>query len=338
MINICIFGAGAIGGYLGCCLSKAGANISLIARGAHKEAIEKNGLRLISNENSENFNLKVTDNPKELNTQDYIILAVKAHAISNIVTSLQPLLNNKTTVLSAVNGLPWWYFYKANSQTKLENSHIESVDPNGLIWNTIDPKRALGCVVYPACEIEKPGVIRHIKGNRFSLGEPDGINSERLKILSNLLIAGGLKAPQKKRIRDEIWIKLWGNCSFNPLSALTGASLDVIGNDLGSRLLITQLMEECQNVGQALGVKFNVSIEDRINGATSIIGHKPSTRQDIEMKRPLEIDPIMSAIIEIGQKLNIPTPMLKNINAILKLKADYLGLYQRNKTIELLTV
>jgi 2-dehydropantoate 2-reductase len=254
------------------------------------------------------------------------------------VTTLQPLLNNKTTVLSAVNGLPWWYFYKANSQTKLENSHIESVDPNGLIWNTIDPKRALGCVVYPACEIEKPGVIRHIKGNRFSLGEPDGINSERLKILSNLLIAGGLKAPQKKRIRDEIWIKLWGNCSFNPLSAITGASLDVIGNDLGSRLLITQLMEECQNVGQALGVKFNVSIEDRINGATSIIGHKPSTRQDIEMKRPLEIDPIMSAIIEIGQKLNIPTPMLKNINAILKLKADYLGLYQRNKTIELLTV
>ena len=338
MINICIFGAGAIGGYLGCCLSKAGANVSLIARGAHKEAIEKDGLTLISNEGSENFNLKVTDNPNDLNTQDYIILAVKAHAISNIVTSLQPLLNNKTTVLSAVNGLPWWYFYKANSQTKLENSYIESVDPNGLIWNTIDPKRALGCVVYPACEIEKPGVIRHINGNRFSLGEPDGVNSERLKILSNLLIAGGLKAPQKKRIRDEIWIKLWGNCSFNPLSAITGASLDVIGNDQGSRMLITQLMEECQNVGQALGIKFNVSIEDRINGATSIIGHKPSTRQDIEMKRPLEIDPIMSAIIEIGQKLNIPTPMLKNINAILKLKADYLGLYQRSKVIESLTV
>ena len=338
MINICIFGAGAIGGYLGCCLSKAGANVSLIARGAHKEAIEKDGLTLISNEGSENFNLKVTDNPNDLNTQDYIILAVKAHAISNIVTSLQPLLNNKTTVLSAVNGLPWWYFYKANSQTKLENSYIESVDPNGLIWDTIDPKRALGCVVYPACEIEKPGVIRHIKGNRFSLGEPDGVNSERLKVLSNLLIAGGLKAPQKKRIRDEIWIKLWGNCSFNPLSAITGASLDVIGNDLGSRMLITQLMEECQNVGQALGIKFNVSIEDRINGATSIIGHKPSTRQDIEMKRPLEIDPIMSAIIEIGQKLNIPTPMLKNINAILKLKADYLGLYQRSKVIESLTV
>ena len=338
MINICIFGAGAIGGYLGCCLSKAGANVSLIARGAHKEAIEKDGLTLISNEGSENFNLKVTDNPNDLNTQDYIILAVKAHAITNIVTSLQPLLNNKTTVLSAVNGLPWWYFYKANSQTKLENSYIESVDPNGLIWDTIDPKRALGCVVYPACEIEKPGVIKHIKGNRFSLGEPDGVNSERLKILSNLLIAGGLKAPQKKRIRDEIWIKLWGNCSFNPISAITGASLDMIGNDLSTRYLVTQLMNECQNVGEALGIKFNISIHDRINGAAAIIGHKPSTRQDIEMKRPLEIDPIMSALIEIGVKLNVPTPTLKNINAVLKLKAEYLGLYKRDEVIETLTI
>jgi 2-dehydropantoate 2-reductase len=247
-------------------------------------------------------------------------------------------MNDKTVVLSAVNGLPWWYFYKANSGTKLDNNHIETVDPNGLIWNTIDPKRALGCVVYPACEIVSPGVIKHIEGNRISLGEPDGINSERLKILSNLMIAGGLKAPQKKHIRDEIWIKLWGNCSFNPISAITGASLDLIGNDPGSRHLVRELMQECQNVGEALGIKFRVSIEDRINGATSIVGHKPSTRQDIEMKRPLEIDPIMSAIIEIGVKLNIPTPMLKNINSILKLKAEYLNLYTRDEAVEVLTV
>ena len=207
-----------------------------------------------------------------------------------------------------------------------------------MIWDTIDPKRALGCVVYPACEIASPGVIRHIEGNRISLGEPDGINSERLKILSSLMIAGGLKAPQKKHIRDEIWIKLWGNCSFNPISAITGASLDLIGNDPGSRRLVRELMQECQNVGEALGIKFRVSIEDRINGAASIVGHKPSTRQDIEMKRPLEIDPIMSAIIEIGVKLNIPTPMLKNINSILKLKAEYLNLYTRDEAIEVLTV
>ena len=338
MVNICVYGAGAIGGYIGCCLSNAGANVSLIARGPHKEAINKNGVTLISNGKSENFNLKVTENPKDLDTQDYIILGVKAHAIQNIATSLKPLMNDKTVVLSAVNGLPWWYFYKANSGTNLDNNHIETVDPKGLIWNTIDPKRALGCVVYPACEIASPGVIKHIEGNRISLGEPDGINSERLKILSNLMIAGGLKAPQKKHIRDEIWIKLWGNCSFNPISAITGASLDLIGNDPGSRRLVRELMQECQNVGEALGIKFRVSIEDRINGAASIIGHKPSTRQDIEMKRPLEIDPIMSAIIEIGIKLNIPTPMLKNINSILKLKAEYLNLYTRDEAIEVLTV
>lgn len=338
MVNICVYGAGAIGGYIGCCLSNAGANVSLIARGPHKEAINKNGVTLISNGKSENFNLKVTENPKDLDTQDYIILGVKAHAIQNIATSLKPLMNDKTAVLSAVNGLPWWYFYKANSGTNLDNNHIETVDPKGLIWDTIDPKRALGCVVYPACEISSPGVIRHIEGNRISLGEPDGINSERLKILSSLMIAGGLKAPQKKHIRDEIWIKLWGNCSFNPISAITGASLDLIGNDPGSRRLVRELMQECQNVGEALGIKFRVSIEDRINGATSIVGHKPSTRQDIEMKRPLEIDPIMSAIIEIGVKLNIPTPMLKNINSILKLKAEYLNLYTRDEAIEALTV
>ena len=338
MINICVYGAGAIGGYIGCCLSNAGANVSLIARGPHKEAINKNGVTLISNGKSENFNLKVTENPKDLDTQDYIILGVKAHAIQNIATSLKPLMNDKTVVLSAVNGLPWWYFYKANSGTNLDNNHIETVDPKGLIWDTIDPKRALGCVVYPACEIASPGVIKHIEGNRISLGEPDGINSERLKILSSLMIAGGLKAPQKKHIRDEIWIKLWGNCSFNPISAITGASLDLIGNDPGSRRLVRELMQECQNVGEALGIKFRVSIEDRINGAASIVGHKPSTRQDIEMKRPLEIDPIMSAIIEIGIKLNIPTPMLKNINSILKLKAEYLNLYTRDEAIEVLTV
>ena len=337
-MNICVFGAGAIGGYIGCSLSKAGANVSLIARGPHKEAIEKNGLTLITGNKSEKFNLKVTENSEELETQDYVIIGVKAHAIANIVEDLKPLLNKDTAILSAVNGIPWWYFYKANSNTILENTHIDSVDPGGIIWKNLNPERALGCVVYPACEIEKPGVIKHIEGNRFSLGEPSGVNTDRLKILSDLFIKGGLKAPQKKNLRDEIWIKLWGNCSFNPISAITGASLDTIGNDPSARILIKQMMEECQKVGEAVGVHFGVSIEKRIDGASSIIGHKPSTRQDIEMKRPLEIDPIMSAIIEIGNRLKIPTPMLKHINSILKLKADYLGLYNRNELIEKLTI
>ena len=337
-MKICVFGAGAIGGYIGCSLSKAGANVSLIARGPHKEAINKNGLTLITRDTSETFYLKVTENTRELETQDYIIIGVKAHGIASIVEDLKPLLNKNTTILSAVNGIPWWYFYKADSNTILENTHIDSVDPGGIIWKNLNPERALGCVVYPACEIEKPGVIRHIEGNRFSLGEPSGVNTDRLKILSDLFIKGGLKAPQKKNLRDEIWIKLWGNCSFNPISAITGASLDTIGNDPSSRVLIKQMMKECQKVGEAVGVHFGVSIEKRIDGASSIIGHKPSTRQDIEMKRPLEIDPIMSAIIEIGNKLKIPMPMLKHINSVLKLKADYLGLYNRNELIEKLTI
>ena len=336
-MKICVFGAGAIGGYIGCSLSKAGANVSLIARGPHKEAINKNGLTLITRDTSETFYLKVTENSRELETQDYIIIGVKAHGIASIVEDLKPLLNKNTTILSAVNGIPWWYFYKARSNTILENTHIDSVDPNGIIWKNLNPERALGCVVYPACEIEKPGVIKHIEGNRFSLGEPSGVNTNRLKILSDLFIKGGLKAPQKKNLRDEIWIKLWGNCSFNPISAITGASLDIIGNDPSTRVLIKQMMKECQKVGEAVGVNFGVSIDKRINGASSIIGHKPSTRQDIEMNRPLEIDPIMSAIIEIGNKLKIATPMLKHINGILKLKADYLGLYKRNDLIEKLT-
>jgi len=176
MIKVCIFGAGAIGGYIGCSLAKAGANVSLIARGPHKEAIEKNGLVLISDKGKEKFKLTVSDNATQLGEQDYVIIAVKAHAISSIVENLKPLLHANTTVLSAVNGLPWWYFYKSNSETILENTHIDSVDPNGIIWKTINPKRALGCVVYPACEIESPGVIKHIEGNRFSLGEPNGLN------------------------------------------------------------------------------------------------------------------------------------------------------------------
>jgi 2-dehydropantoate 2-reductase len=338
MTKICIFGAGAIGGYMAHALIKAGADVSLIARGPHLEGLRDKGLTLIKEGSAETLPVKATDTPEELGPQDYVISALKAHSVAPVIDRFKPLLAEHTALVPAVNGIPWWYFYKANSGTNLENTHIDSVDPNGLIWDTINPKRAIGCVVYPACEIEKPGVIKHIEGNRFSLGEPSEVNSERLKTLSGLLISGGLKAPQKKQLRDEIWIKLWGNCSFNPLSAITGASLDILGADPSSRLLIQNLMEECQKVGEAVGAKFNISIENRINGASSIIGHKPSTRQDIELRRPLEIDPIMSAIIEIGTKLDIPTPMLKHVNGILKLKADYLGLYNRNELIDRLTV
>ena len=337
MTKICIFGAGAIGGYIAACLKKTDVAISLIARGPHKKAIEEKGLTLIKNGKSENFKFNVTDDPKKLGVQDYIFISVKAHSISNIVDTLSPMINEQTSIISAVNGLPWWYFYKANTGTDLDNKYIESVDPNGKIWNTFKPERAIGCVVYPACEITEPGVIKHNEGERFSLGEPDGTKSERLKKIANLLIAGGLKVPQKKNLRDEIWIKLWGNCSFNPVSALTNTTLDQIGNDKELLKLVRKMMEECQLVGEKIGVKFNVSIDDRIKGATSVIGHKPSTTQDLNAGKSLEIDPIIGSIIEIGNKLKIETPTLKKINSRLKLKAENMGLYQRSKLIDEIT-
>ena len=327
--KICIFGAGAIGGYLAACLHDAGADVSLIARGPHLKAIKENGLKLEINGEMRSFNLNTSDDPADFGQQDYVIIALKAHGIIHITQSIQPLLGPETAVVSAVNGLPWWYFHKAYTNTVLDDKPLISVDPEASIWTKIGPKRAIGCVVYPACEISKPGIITHIEGNRISLGEPSGESTKRIKTLSDLMIRGGLKAPQKKRIRDEIWIKLWGNCSFNPVSALTGASLDKIAEDLETRKLVAEIMSECKQVGEALSIRFAVSIEDRINGAGRIIGHKPSTRQDIEMGRPLEIDPLVTALIEIAKQLQIDTPRLVSISALLKLQARTLGLYQQ---------
>ena len=327
--KICIFGAGAIGGYLAACLHDAGADVSLIARGPHLKAIKENGLKLEINGEMRSFNLNASDDPADFGQQDYVIIALKAHGIIHITESIQPLLGPETAVVSAVNGLPWWYFHKANTNTVLDDKPLISVDPEASIWTKIGPERAIGCVVYPACEISKPGIITHIEGNRISLGEPSGESTKRIKTLSDLMIRGGLKAPQKKRIRDEIWIKLWGNCSFNPVSALTGASLDKIAEDLETRKLVAEIMSECKQVGEALSIRFAVSIEDRINGAGRIIGHKPSTRQDIEMGRPLEIDPLVTALIEIAKQLQIDTPTLVSTSTLLKLQARTLGLYQQ---------
>ena len=330
MVKVCVFGAGAIGGFLAGCLDEAGAKVSVVARGPHLHAIENDGLSIIRDGRRSNYRLAASDNAADLGIQDYVIIATKAHGIISIINDLNLLIGPNTAVVSAVNGLPWWYFYKANTGTPLDDEPIDSVDPNGKIWSGIGPEKALGCVVYPACEIIEPGVINHLSGDRFTLGEPSKEPSERLKAFSSLLIAGGLKAPQKANIRDEIWIKLWGNCSFNPVSALTGATLDEIGGDPETRHLIGNIMREVQLVGEALGARFSVSIDKRIEGASNIIGHKPSTRQDIEAGRPLEIDPIMSAVIEVADKLEIDTPSLRNVTALLKMQAEKLELYQRN--------
>ena len=329
MTRICIFGAGAIGGYVGAALHEAGAEVSLVARGPHLEAIRADGLRLEKDSKITRYSLPASDRPADLGPQDYVILAIKAHTIPMILDDLMPLLGPDTAVVPAVNGLPWWYFHKAQTGTALDEKPLQAVDPGGRVWNEIGPQRAIGCVVYPACEIAAPGLVKHLDGDRFTLGEPSMEQSERVKTLSSLMIAGGLKAPQKPRIRDEIWVKLWGNCSFNPVSALTGATLDAIGNDPETRALIHAIMTEVKSVGEAIGVRFSVPIEKRIDGAAAIVGHKPSTRQDIEAGRPLEIDPLATAVLELAEVLGIETPALAHVTALLKLQAETLGLYSR---------
>lgn len=334
MSKICIYGAGGIGGYLAVALAKAGADVSVIARGPHLAAIRANGLTLLKDGERETVPLQATDDPTELGPQDFVFIGLKAHSVPPIVTQFAPLLNDNTAVISAVNGIPWWYFHRAETGTNLDDTPVQTVDPDGAQWQFFGPKRAIGCVVYPACEISEPGVIAHKSGDRFSLGEPDGERSDRCLALSEMMRAGGLKAPVKPRIRDEIWIKLWGNCSFNPISALTGASLDQIGNDGASRALVRAMMEECRTVGLALGARFNVSLERRIDGAASIIGHKPSTRQDVELGRPMELDALVVSVLELARKLDIPTPALDAVAALVRLQGEVLGLYQRRPEIE----
>ncbi|MEX3010657.1 2-dehydropantoate 2-reductase [Hoeflea sp. TYP-13] len=334
MTRISIFGAGAIGGFLAHALSKAGADVSLVARGPHLEAMRTKGLTLIKDGTADTIDVRASDNPSDLGVQDFVIIGLKAHSVPPIVEQFQPLLGEETAIVSAVNGIPWWYFYKANTGTGLDDKWVEAVDPGGAQWRGFGPERAIGCVVYPACEIPEPGVVRHMGGDRFSLGEPDGSQSERSKILAGLMRDGGLRAPVKPRIRDEIWIKLWGNCSFNPISALTGASLDLIGADPACRSLVRDIMIECRNVGEALGARFNVPIERRIQAGADIVGHKPSTRHDVEMLRPMELDGLICAVLELARRLGIKTPTLDHVAALVRMQGDVLGLYQRRDDIE----
>lgn len=334
MTKICIFGAGAIGGYMAHALIKAGADVSLIARGPHLEGLRDNGLTLIKEGVAETLPVRATDTPEELGRQDYVISALKAHSVAPVIDRFKPLLADHTALVPAVNGIPWWYFYKAGSDSAMENRWLETSDPGGVQWAAFGPERAIGCVVYPACEISAPGQITLKSGDRFTLGEPDGQRSERVLKLSELLRAGGLRAPVKRRLRDEIWIKLWGNCSFNPVSALTGASLDLIGNDPASRAVIRDAMIECRKVGLAVGARFNVDIERRIQGGADIIGHKPSTRHDVELGRPMELDALTSTVLELARRLEIETPTLNAISALVRLQGSVLGLYDKQDSIE----
>ncbi len=323
-MKIAIYGAGAIGGYVGALLSKSGADVSLIARGAHLEAIKNNGLKLIQQNETTVTHPVATDNPKELGIQDYIIVALKAHSAVHVVEAMQPMIGPGTAIVTMMNGVPWWYFYKLDGPW--ENRVIESVDPEGKQWHGLGPQRAIGCVVYPACEITEPGTVQHLYGDRFTLGEPSGEKSERVKSLASAMIAAGLKAPIRN-IRDDIWVKLWGNLCFNPLSALTHATLDVLATNHGTQSVARNMMLEAQAIGEQLGVRFRIDVDKRIKGAADVGSHKTSMLQDLELGRPMEIDALLSSVQELGLIVGVDTPTINTVLPIVKLRAQVAGCY-----------
>jgi 2-dehydropantoate 2-reductase len=324
-MKICIFGAGAIGGYMGAKLAQAGADVSLVARGPHLAAITDKGLTLIeADRDPVTVKVNASENPADLGPQDYVIVTLKAHSVPAVVPKMQPLIGENTTVVSGVNGVPWWYFHKIG--TDLEGTRLETVDPGHTQWDGFGPDRVLGCVVYPAAEVSQPGTIKHIEGNRFSLGEPDGSKSERAVALSQALSAAGLKAPVRPRLRDEIWVKLWGNLSFNPISALTHATLDVLCTDSGTRAVAKGMMLEAQEVAEKLGVKFPIDVERRIDGGAAVGAHRTSMLQDLNAGRPMEIDALIGSVQELGRLTKTPTPTIDTVLALTRLRARTAGL------------
>ncbi|MFW9264856.1 2-dehydropantoate 2-reductase [Nostoc sp. CALU 546] len=318
-MKICIVGAGAIGGYLGAKLALAGEAVTVIARGSHLEAIQKKGLKLLMADGSSQIATPslATSDIQSAGPQDVVILTVKAHSVPAIAPFLPALYDANTMVVTAQNGVPWWYFRQHGGE--YEGTRIQSVDPDGIIEASIGAERAIGCVVYPATEIVEPGVIKHIEGDRFTLGEIDGTKTERIQLLAQTLKQAGFKAPIRNQIRTEIWIKLWGNVAFNPISALTGATLEDICRYPLTRELARQMMIETQAIAENLGIKFGITLEQRINGAENVGAHKTSMLQDIEAGRSTEIDAIVGAVAELGKLTQIPTPYIDAIYASVKL-------------------
>jgi 2-dehydropantoate 2-reductase len=317
-MKVCIYGAGAIGAYLGVALVDAGCDVSMIARGPHLEAMQKNGLTLESDGSTRTVRLRCTADPAEVGPQDYVILTLKAHSVAGAVGSIGKLLGPSTAIVTAQNGILWWYFHALPGPW--ENHHLETADPGGKIWQAFGPERAIGCVVYPSCEIVSPGVVRHTEGNRFMLGEPNGAKSERAMALAEAMAAGGLKAPVRPRIRDDIWFKLLGNATFNPVSVLTGATLEQMGHDLGVRAVIKKIMSEAEQVALKLGVKFAMDLDKRIDGGAAVGAHKTSMLQDYVLGRPLELDALVASVAEVGRLVNVPTPTLDAVLALVQLK------------------
>ncbi len=324
-MKICIFGAGAIGGYLGVQLAHAGFDVSVVARGKNLEAIRSKGLTLKIGTEERTVRPRASDRPADLGPQDFVIVALKSHQAWETAEQFKPLLGPDTAVVTAQNGVPWWYFYKLPGPW--ENRQLESVDAGARQWRAIGPERAIGCVVFPATELVAPGVVKHVYGDKFTLGEPDGSISNRCRSLRHALLAAGLQAPIRDNIRDEIWKKLWGNLCFNPISALTQATLDIVATDPGTRALSKAMMLEAKTVGEKLGVVFRIDIEKRINGAAEVGAHRTSMLQDLLAGRGMEIDALVTSVRELGRLTETPTPYIDAVLALIQQRGRVAGLY-----------
>ncbi len=325
MTRVCVFGAGAIGGYLAARLAGSSADVSVVARGPHLAAIRDCGLTLVEDGAESCVPVTATDTPAHLGRQDVVIVALKAHSIPGAVDLMQPLLGPDTAVVFAVNGVPWWYFHGLDGPFR--DRRLESVDPGGRIWQGIGPERAVGCVVYTAAEVTSPGTVTHRSGNRFSLGEPDGSRSDRVQALAALFAEAGLKAPVRTRLRDEIWIKLLGNASLNPISALTQATLAQMLDDPATCAVVRRIMEELVPVAEAVGARIGISIDRRIAGARAVGEHRTSMLQDLLAGRPMEIDALVGAVRELAQVAELPVPTLDVVHALVVQRARLAGCY-----------
>ncbi len=317
-MKICVVGAGAIGGYLGARLARAGEQVTFIARNRNLEAISAQGFRLILEDGGEEHtppgsNLRAVQRCADAGPQDAVLLTVKAHQVADLLPDLRALFGPQTMVVTLINGIPWWYFHQLPGEH--QGCGLESVDPRGLLAANIEPERVIGSVVYPAAELVAPGVVKLIEGNRFTLGEPSGERTPRVEALSQVLMAAGFKAPVSRDIRSEIWVKLWGNLSFNPISALTHATLEDICRFPESRALAEAMMTEARTVAEKLGVRFKISLAQRIAGAEAVGAHKTSMLQDVEAGRALELQALVGAVIELGRITDTPTPSIDAIYA-----------------------
>ncbi|MFL5272411.1 MAG: 2-dehydropantoate 2-reductase [Anaeromyxobacteraceae bacterium] len=322
-MKICVVGAGAIGGLFAVKLALAGEDVTALVRGANLAAIREHGLRLLMDGGEQVARIRATDRTAEAGPQDVVILGMKAHQLGAFVRDLAPLLGPDTMVVTAQNGIPWWYFMRHGGPH--EGTHLESVDPGGVIAQHLDVRRVVGSIIYPASELVAPGVIQHIEGNRISIGELDGADTERIRGLAEVLRKAGFKARVASDLRGELWVKLWGNLTFNPVSALTHATLEDICRFPATRALAVAMMREAQVVGEKLGVRFAVPLEKRIAGAEAVGAHKTSMLQDVEAGRPIELEALVGSVLELARITDTPAPHLAAVYACATLLAKTLA-------------